>query len=87
MSEPDLSELLAQLHARLGSATSLDPEGRKLLTTVRRDIEKALARGDAAAAAPSKPRLEALAVKFEADHPALADSLRQLVDLLGKAGI
>jgi len=33
------------------------------------------------------PRLEALAVQFEADHPALADGLRSLADLLGKAGI
>jgi len=32
-------------------------------------------------------RLEELAVQFEADHPALAASLRQLTDLLGKAGI
>ena len=87
MNQADLRELLAQLHARLGSATSLDPEGRKLLVTVRGDIERALARSDAATVAPSKPGLEALAVKFEADHPALADSLRQLVDLLGKAGI
>jgi Domain of unknown function (DUF4404) len=33
------------------------------------------------------PRLEALAVQFEADHPALADVVRSLADLLGKAGI
>lgn len=86
MNEQDLRELLTQLHARLGSAQSLDAEGRKLLTTVLHDIEKVLARSDAAPA-PNAPRLEALAVKFEADHPALADTLRQIVDVLGKAGI
>ncbi len=32
-------------------------------------------------------RLEALAVRFEADHPALAATLRRLVDLLGEVGI
>jgi hypothetical protein len=32
-------------------------------------------------------RLEEMAVQFEADHPSLAASLRQLTDLLGKAGI
>jgi hypothetical protein len=32
-------------------------------------------------------RLEALAVRFEADHPALAATLRRLVDLLSEVGI
>lgn len=86
MSHQDLQELLAQLHARLSRATSLDADARKLLSTVSHDIEKALARSDQAAASP-EPRLEALAVRFEADHPALADTLRQIVDALGKAGI
>jgi hypothetical protein len=35
----------------------------------------------------STPRLESLAVRFEADHPGLAATLRRLIDLLGKAGI
>jgi hypothetical protein len=53
-----------------------------------------VAAADAAVADPtvadregSTPRLEALAVRFEADHPSLAALLRRLVDLLGKAGI
>jgi hypothetical protein len=78
MSQQDLRELLTQLHARLNGAQTLDDEERTQLTTVLKDIESALGK---------KPRLEALAVKFEADHPALADSLRQLADLLAKAGI
>jgi ABC-type transporter Mla subunit MlaD len=86
MSQQDLRELLTQLHARLGSARSLDADERQSLRTVLHDIEKVLAQSDASAA-PAKPRLEALAVKFEADHPALADSIRQLADLLGKVGI
>jgi Domain of unknown function (DUF4404) len=32
-------------------------------------------------------RLEALAVRFEADHPSLAATLRRLVDLLSEVGI
>jgi hypothetical protein len=86
MSHQDLPKLLAQLHARLASATSLDADSRKLLATVSHDIEKALARDDDAVPPPA-PRLEGLAVRFEADHPALADVLRQIVDALGKAGI
>lgn len=87
MSDQDLRELLTQLHARLGSAKSLDADGRKLLTTVLHDIEKVLAQDDAPAVAPPVPRLEAAAVKLEADHPALANVVRQLIDALGKAGI
>jgi hypothetical protein len=86
MSSEDLGRLLAQLHARLKHAKSLDAESRRLLNTVAADIEKALASDDAASVAPAPP-LEALAVRFEADHPALAGVLRQIMDTLGKAGI
>lgn len=85
MSNQDLGRLLAQLHARLKHAKSLDAESRKLLLTVAADIEKALA-SDEAVTTPSQP-IEALAVRFEADHPALAGVLRQIMDTLGKAGI
>jgi Domain of unknown function (DUF4404) len=86
MSDHNLRELLAQLHARLGKAKSLDEDERESLVTVLHDIDKLLGRKGRAVEAPA-PRLEALAVKFEAEHPALADSVRQLADLLGKAGI
>jgi hypothetical protein len=33
------------------------------------------------------PRLEELAVRFEADHPTIAQLLRQIGALLGQAGI
>jgi sialic acid synthase SpsE len=85
MSDHNLRELLAQLHARLGNTKSLDTDERKSLTTALHDIEKAL--GSKHSITAPQPRLEALAVKFEADHPAIAQSIRQLVDLLGKAGI
>ena len=85
MSDQDLRALITQLHAKLGSG-SIDPENRKLLATTLQDIEQALARSDPAAA-PATPRLEALAVKFEAEHPAIADGLRRLTDLLSSAGI
>jgi hypothetical protein len=47
----------------------------------------ALPAGSVRASAASQSRLEALAVEFEADHPGLAASLRQFVDLLGRAGL
>jgi hypothetical protein len=85
MSDQDLRTLLAELHTRLREARSLDPEARRMLATVSRDIENALAADDAGAVA-TEP-VEALAVRFEADHPSLAGVLRQIMDTLGKAGI
>jgi hypothetical protein len=85
MSDKEMDALLAELHVRLKRARSLDPEARKLLTTVARDIENALANDDPSSVA-AEP-VEALAVRFEADHPSLAGVLRQIMDTLGKAGI
>lgn len=89
-----------RVHERLNEAASLDANSRELLHQVMGDIENALhgrrapnstspsnASSVAAAAEAHTPRLEALAVQFEAEHPALAELLRHLVDLLGKAGI
>ncbi|HVY64407.1 MAG TPA: DUF4404 family protein [Gammaproteobacteria bacterium] len=82
----ELRKLLAELHTRLSHATTLDPKARTMLVTVANDIEGALERsGERPPSAESK--LEALAVKFEADHPALAEAVRDVVDALGKAGI
>jgi hypothetical protein len=86
MQEKDLRQLLTQLHERLGNAQSLDTDDRRLLVTVLGDIENTLARSHDAAA-PDARGLESLAVKFESDHPALAETLRRLADTLAKAGI
>jgi uncharacterized protein DUF4404 len=86
MSDEELGELLARLHTRLGRAKSLDAESRTLLAAAARDIETTLARsGGSTKKAPE--RLEALAVRFETDHPAIAEVLREIVDTLGRAGI
>jgi hypothetical protein len=86
MSGSELRPLLAELHERLRHAGSLDDDARTLLTTVAHDIEQALAADDTARVATEQP-LETLAVRFEADHPAVAGVLRQIMDTLGKAGI
>jgi hypothetical protein len=86
MSDPKLRALLTQLHTHLKQGSSLDADARKRLTTALHDIEHALGGGDKPAT-PAKSRLEALAVQFEADHPALAGVVRQLIDTLGAAGI
>jgi len=86
MAQENLRELLSHLHTRLGHAKSLDEESRKLLTTLSQDIERALGRASEETA-PARNTLEGVAVRLEAEHPALATVVRQLVDALGKAGI
>lgn len=88
MSTQDLQTLLRQLHAELGRADALDPESRRLLDVVVDDIRRV----DSAESPPADTHatpggLEALAVRFEADHPSMAAALRRLADVLGKAGI
>ena len=101
MAEESLRELLTRLHAQLDArGGSLDVESRRLLSTAVRDIGRALDRADqamdnadqslddaSAAVAAHSPRLESLAVRFEAGHPAIAEALRELIDALVKAGI
>ena len=91
MINDELRARLTSLHQLLGDSPALDPESRTLLRTVVQDIEKVLQQPAAASPAGTADthghRLEALATRFEADHPALTGALRQLTDLLGKAGI
>ncbi len=91
MSEESLRELLARVHERLGRAGSVDAESRKLLSALVRDIDRALGRGGARDAAwtagQHAPKLESLAVRFEADHPGLAEVIREVIDALVRVGI
>lgn len=91
MDSKHLREQLSKLHTELAGAQRVDPEVRELLRQVMDDIarlvDKPESTGGAAADASIADRIEELAVRFEADHPALAASTRRLVDLLGKAGL
>jgi Domain of unknown function (DUF4404) len=89
----DLQQSLSQLHTVLVRTPSVDESSKQLLREVLNDIERLLSNGGpvraagSGAPAASLPRLEALAVEFEADHPSLAASLREFIDLLGRAGL
>jgi hypothetical protein len=90
MTQESLRELLTRVHEQLStSGSSLDQESERMLGTLMHDIERALGGGspEPEAAAQHTPRLESLAVRFEAGHPALAETLRELIDALVKAGI
>jgi len=84
-----LKDQLAALHAELARTRSVDdPELRQQLIVLLGDITRLLGK-------PTSPgehnslieQLDALAVRFEADHPALGNAIRQVVDALAKAGI
>jgi len=83
-----LQQSLAKLRAELASANRLDDKARDRLHAALVDIEGRLQQKGAAPAADAAPhRLESLAVGFEAEHPTLAASVRQFIDLLGQAGL
>ena len=92
MSEPSpdresLQTLLGKVSERLKEAGSVDAGSRELLKQAMGDIERALGSGATGVPETNTSRLQALAVRFEADHPALAASVRRLVDLLAEVGI
>jgi hypothetical protein len=89
MGNEELRAKLTSLHEQLSTATEVDGRSRELLRTLLLDIERLLDQpvtGTPAAEA-HEHRLEELATRFEAGHPAIAGVLRQLIDSLGKAGL
>jgi Domain of unknown function (DUF4404) len=84
----DLKDRLAALHAELAATQAIDPQLRPLLIELLGDITRLLGKPATAGEKHSLiEQLDALAVQFEAEHPALGAALRQVVDALGKAGI
>lgn len=84
--EKTLRDLLARVRERLSQARSVDADSRKHLSALVSDIDSTLG-GQGAAANAHVPRLESLAVRFEADHPGLAEVIREVIDALVRVGI
>jgi hypothetical protein len=85
----ELKDRLAALHAELARTRAVDdPELRQRLIELLGDITRLLGKPATAHEHNSLiEQLDALAVRFEAEHPALGNSIRQVVDALAKAGI
>lgn len=83
MTSESTSDLLGRTHAALATATTLDPAARAAAELVAGD----LVRLGVTPTRATPHGLEALAVRFEADHPALAATLRQVAGMLANAGI
>jgi hypothetical protein len=94
MKREELQSLLQQLRQGLAEAPPMDDGLRQTLMTLDEDIRRALlpadARGSATQAsndATLESRAQALEAHFEAEHPVVAGTLRDLIDRLGKMGI
>ena len=91
MNRDQLHGLLQQLRQGLAEAPPMDSELRASLLQLDDDIQQALK--PSAPAANESPddtlegRAKALEARFEAEHPVLAGTLRDLMDTLGKMGI
>ena len=84
----ELQLQLDALQATLRRTQSIDDATRDQLIGLLPEVTRLL--GQTATASEVHPLtepLEKLAVRFEADHPALGNALRQVVDALAKAGI
>lgn len=89
--DPQLAAEVRQLHAELQRTAKLDGESRQLLESLVRDINGLLTSSATVEADPEQRRaiadqLDAAAVRFEVDHPALSSILQRLLDVLAKAG-
>jgi len=87
----ELQHSLRTLHEELTRTARIDAGSHALLQQLLGDMQRLLqdSKVPVEAAATERParRLEGLAVQFEADHPRLAGSLRQFVELCSRAGL
>lgn len=87
--EPKLREQITALHAELRRTATVDHELRELLVELLGEITRVLHQSSRGLEEHQSltGKLDELAVRFEAEHPALGTTVRQIVDALAKAGI
>ena len=86
----DIQQHIVTLHERLErlDRSALDGRSRELLLLLLSDLTRLLGTPSLDDEdLPLTERLEGLAVRFEAEHPAVGHAVRQLIDALAKAGI
>mgnify|MGYP003386951317 FL=1 len=100
MNRQELNALLEKLHAELAASPQVDDALKQSLQALDQDIQRVLSQApteaDTTASAEAtepgdEPDINALAqaleAKLEAGHPYLVNTLRELMDRLGKMGI
>ena len=89
MDKDQLVKSLRELHAELSQAERIDPEALRLLESLTEDADRLLdesERENSESGAVSSG-LRDLLLKFEADHPQLAQALGRIADGLAALGI
>lgn len=87
MNRESLEKTLAALRQELGAGSRLDEKSRQRLRELIPDADRLEPAAGSGSDTLHRHRLEELAVEFEVEHPTLAASLRQLIDLLAQAGV
>jgi uncharacterized protein DUF4404 len=88
MPEKDLTKLLEELRAELGSTQAVDEKGRELLRALNGDIQNLLERSEDGDSDDSLlERLQESIDHFEATHPTLTSTLSHIMTALNNAGI
>jgi septal ring factor EnvC (AmiA/AmiB activator) len=95
MEKQELAALLKKLQTELESVQAVDDGLKQSLQSLGQDIQKVLAQNATpqAATTPSadeaslNERAQELEARFATEHPYLANTLRDVMDSLGKMGI
>lgn len=92
MDNTQLNDLLSKLKTELAAHPSLDATLRSSLEALDQDIRRALTApaGEAQSdgdEAPLSERAQEIEARFAAEHPVLVNTLRDVMDSLGKMGI
>jgi hypothetical protein len=90
MERHELTTKLSQLHAELSRTDQVDPESLDLLRKLTADIDRLLDNQDAARGVEAEgvtSGLKDLLLKFESQHPELANVLGKVADGLAAIGI
>jgi ElaB/YqjD/DUF883 family membrane-anchored ribosome-binding protein len=90
MYQNNLQPLLDRLREQIGDAGTLTHESRQLLRELADEIDEALqASGERHGVhhVEHKQRLANLVAQFEADHPGLAMTMREVMHSLGQVGL
>jgi Domain of unknown function (DUF4404) len=84
MNNSPIQQQISALRSALGEFTTVDKSTRDALLDLQREIVRVAGHHSDVHVAE---RLEEIAVRFEADHPAVGTAIRQAIDSLSKAGI
>jgi phage shock protein A len=91
MDKQELTTLLKRLQSELASGQTVDAQLRQSLQTLDQDIQRVLAQGSPLSSNPDEAslneRAQEIESRFAAEHPYLSNTLRDLMDVLGKMGI